>query len=644
MVGVYEVGRWGWTVKNNLSDKTTKTLNIHVISDGITRLPILEGEISHIEIPRGNRILGLTIVGGSDTPLRCVVVQEVFPDGLVAQDGRLQPGDQIIEVDGVDMTSATHYEVCQALRKPQPVLRLGVYRERIQSNASPKTPNNQHGEMIAVTLCKESSRQLGLKLSGRCTEPGIFIMEVLRGSVAAQDGRLHAHDRILAINGHDVRYARLDQASQLIQKSHIHVSLIVSRGSILSYAQSTETSDFSTEAFHGSSNHWREEVNHETEFPNVAEHRQTSHSAYGVLDYVKFGSCESLSDPSVASSMLSSPSNYLPSENERAGHGDSRGDSPTTPSPGYYTSDTDDMDPHQQGYHHHQQHPETLYPQEHATPPDTVNLPSRSPTESTKREQEARSLSRASHESNIYSSTAKKVFSPAEDLDFVSGLLRTTNVQSAQLQQKNVRIKKGINENLGMRIGGGIGSNEGDTPIYIANINLQGPVGKCRSIKKGDVLLSVNGRSLLGLTHSQAVALLKATAELASVALSLLDGPETSTGATNFVPSWLYWQKLPRTLHMSKTVILHRQHGASLGFSIVGGADPQRGQAEPIHVLFVVQSSPASLDGKLRCGDRLLSVDGQSLEYIHHSAAVSLLKQAGETVHLEVVSWLGTEL
>ena len=77
--------------------------------------------------------LGITIVGGSDTPLRCVVVQEVsvffnscgtnrhksahfllfqvFPEGLVASDGRLQPGDQIIEINGADMTCATHAQV-----------------------------------------------------------------------------------------------------------------------------------------------------------------------------------------------------------------------------------------------------------------------------------------------------------------------------------------------------------------------------------------------------------------------------------------------------------------------------------------------------------------------------------------------------
>ena len=155
--------------------------------------------------------------------------------------------------------------------------------------------------------------------------------------------------------------------------------------------------------------------------------------------------------------------------------------------------------------------------------------------------------------------------------------------------------------------------------------------------------MSVNNSTLFGLTHSQAVALLKTTVELSKVTLSILEGPDTSSGHANFVPSWLYWQKLPRSLHISKTVVLHRPPGTSLGFSIVGGNDPSRGP-EPIHVLFVVAMSPAAMDGKLRCGDRLLAVDGHSLEAVPHAVAVGLLKQAGERVHLDIVSWLGSEL
>ena len=77
------------------------------------------------------------------------MVQEVFPDGVIAQDGRLQSGDQIIEVDGVDMTSATHSHVCQLLKTftqyTARTLRLGVYRERIQpptSNSSSPSRND----------------------------------------------------------------------------------------------------------------------------------------------------------------------------------------------------------------------------------------------------------------------------------------------------------------------------------------------------------------------------------------------------------------------------------------------------------------------------------------------------------------------
>ena len=42
--------------------------------------------------------LGLSIVGGSDTVLGTVVIHEIYPDGAAAKDGRLQPGDQVLEV------------------------------------------------------------------------------------------------------------------------------------------------------------------------------------------------------------------------------------------------------------------------------------------------------------------------------------------------------------------------------------------------------------------------------------------------------------------------------------------------------------------------------------------------------------------
>lgn len=73
------------------------------------------------------------------------MIQEVFPDGLIAQDGRLQAGDQIIEIEGSDMTNASHHQVCTALRKTSPVLRLGIYRERVEAYKNSCTSPTEKG-------------------------------------------------------------------------------------------------------------------------------------------------------------------------------------------------------------------------------------------------------------------------------------------------------------------------------------------------------------------------------------------------------------------------------------------------------------------------------------------------------------------
>lgn len=68
---------------------------------GCVKLPSLpEGEITAIEVHRANPYveLGISIVGGNETPLINIVIQEVYRDGVIARDGRLLAGDQILQV------------------------------------------------------------------------------------------------------------------------------------------------------------------------------------------------------------------------------------------------------------------------------------------------------------------------------------------------------------------------------------------------------------------------------------------------------------------------------------------------------------------------------------------------------------------
>lgn len=81
---------------------------------GCVKLPSLpEGEITTIEIHRSNPYveLGISIVGGNETPLINIVIQEVYRDGVIARDGRLLAGDQILQVREANRTSQRDLKV-----------------------------------------------------------------------------------------------------------------------------------------------------------------------------------------------------------------------------------------------------------------------------------------------------------------------------------------------------------------------------------------------------------------------------------------------------------------------------------------------------------------------------------------------------
>lgn len=78
--------------------------------------------------------------------------------------------------------------------------------------------NSPREEIFHVVLYKRDyGEQLGIKLVRRTDEPGVFILDLLEGGLAAQDGRLSSNDRVLAINGHDLKHGTPELAAQIIQ-------------------------------------------------------------------------------------------------------------------------------------------------------------------------------------------------------------------------------------------------------------------------------------------------------------------------------------------------------------------------------------------------------------------------------------------
>ncbi|CAH2300205.1 E3 ubiquitin- ligase LNX isoform X2 [Pelobates cultripes] len=187
---------------------------------------IPDGEITCIRINRAEptESLGIRIVGGNETPLLHIIIQHIYQEGVIARDGRLLPGDMILKVNGIDLSSVPHTYALSVLGQPSQVLRLTVLREqryKCRSNGVSVDPHGTREDSVHVVLSKSSHDvQLGIKLGRKRDEPGIYIFNLLEGGVAARDGYLQENDRVLAVNGHDLRNGTPEIAAQLIQNGY----------------------------------------------------------------------------------------------------------------------------------------------------------------------------------------------------------------------------------------------------------------------------------------------------------------------------------------------------------------------------------------------------------------------------------------
>uniref|UniRef100_A0A8B9N902 Multiple PDZ domain crumbs cell polarity complex component n=1 Tax=Accipiter nisus TaxID=211598 RepID=A0A8B9N902_9AVES len=204
---------------------------------------------------------------------------------------------------------------------------------------------------------------------------------------------------------------------------------------------------------------------------------------------------------------------------------------------------------------------------------------------------------------------------------------------------------KGPADSLGVSIAGGVGSPLGDVPIFIAMMHPNGVAAQTQKLRVGDRIVSICGTSTEGMTHSQAVSLLKnasGTVELQVVAggeVSVITGqqqdpPTSNLSFASLTSTSVFQDDLGPPQY--KTITLDRGPDG-LGFSIVGGYGSPHGDL-PIYVKTVFAKGAAAEDGRLKRGDQIIAVNGQSLEGVTHEEAVAILKRTKGTVTLTVLS------
>uniref|UniRef100_A0A1I8AVQ8 PDZ domain-containing protein n=1 Tax=Steinernema glaseri TaxID=37863 RepID=A0A1I8AVQ8_9BILA len=190
-------------------------------------IPVETGKETLIEIDKDGKGLGLSIVGGSDTVLNTVVIHEVYPDGAAAMDGRLKPGDQVLEVHGVSLRGVSHDQAISLLRRTPSKVRLLVYRD-VELQMSLLDPTQIYN-IFEMELTKKPGRGLGLSIVGRKNEPGVYVSEVVKGGAAEADSRLMQGDQILAVNGQDVTGSMQEDVAAMLKTCSGKVTLKVGR-------------------------------------------------------------------------------------------------------------------------------------------------------------------------------------------------------------------------------------------------------------------------------------------------------------------------------------------------------------------------------------------------------------------------------
>ncbi|KAM4561503.1 partitioning defective 3 homolog B-like isoform 1-T1 [Fundulus diaphanus] len=197
------------------------------------------GRRLRIDLKKGSEGLGFTVVT-RDSSIHGpgpILVKNILPRGAAVKDGRLQSGDRILEVNGVDITGVGQEELVCMLRSTRQGETVSLVVLRQDEMFLPREMKDELSRvrgvvlecgkeqlMFEVPLNDTGSAGLGVSLKGNKSREtgedlGIFIKSIIHGGAAYKDGRLHINDQLVAVNGESLLGRSNHAAMETLRRS-----------------------------------------------------------------------------------------------------------------------------------------------------------------------------------------------------------------------------------------------------------------------------------------------------------------------------------------------------------------------------------------------------------------------------------------
>ncbi|XP_022530860.2 disks large homolog 1 isoform X4 [Astyanax mexicanus] len=229
-------------------------------------------KIVDLKLVKGPKGLGFSIAGGVGNQHipgdNSIYVTKIIEGGAAHKDGRLQIGDKLVAVNAACLEEVTHEDAVAALKNTTDVVYLKVakptsvfmndsyappdvtnsYSQHMENHITtpnylsqpltPATPS-RYSPVSKSTLGDEEitreprkvvlhrgSTGLGFNIVGGEDGEGIFISFILAGGPADLCGELRKGDRLISVNGVDLRSATHEQAAAALKNAGQTVTIV----------------------------------------------------------------------------------------------------------------------------------------------------------------------------------------------------------------------------------------------------------------------------------------------------------------------------------------------------------------------------------------------------------------------------------